>query len=65
MEYYSAIKRMKNAINPCSNMDRSRNYHTKWSKLDTQRQYHIPHDVTYRYNPKKKEIEMNSFTKKK
>ena len=29
-EYYSAIKRINNAI--CCNMDGSRDYHTKWNK---------------------------------
>ena len=29
MEYYSATN--KNEIMPCSNMDGSRDYHTKWS----------------------------------
>ena len=32
MEYYSAIKNEKNAI--CSNVDGSRDYHTKCSKSD-------------------------------
>ena len=33
-------------------------------KLDTERQYHIPHDVTYRQNPKKKR-DTNEFIYKK
>ena len=39
MEYYSAIKKeWNNAI--CSNMDESRDYHTKWSKPDKDK-YHM------------------------
>ena len=37
-----------NAI--CSNMDGPRDYHTKWSKSDTERQ--IPYDITYMWNLK-------------
>ena len=40
MEYYSAIKEWNNAI--CSNMDGPRDYHTKWSKSEREKQ--IPHD---------------------
>ena len=37
MEYYSAIiKEWNNAI--CSNMDGPRDYHTKWSEADRERQ---------------------------
>ena len=36
MEYYSAIKKWNNAI--CSNMDGPRDYHTKWSKSERERQ---------------------------
>ena len=37
MEYYSAIKtEWNNAI--CSNMDGPRDYHTKWSKSERERQ---------------------------
>ena len=36
VEYYSAIK--NNAI--CSNMDRPRDYHTRWSKPDKNK-YHM------------------------
>ena len=37
IEYYSALKkRMKNAI--YSKMDGPRDYHTKWNKLDKERQ---------------------------
>ena len=32
MEYYSTLKKEWNVI--CSNMDGSRDCHTKWSKLD-------------------------------
>ena len=44
IEYYSAIKReWNNAI--CSKMDGPRDYHTKWSKSERERQ--IPYDITY------------------
>ena len=42
MEYYLAIKK-NNTI--CSNMDRPREYHTKWSTLDRETQ--ILYDITY------------------
>ena len=58
--YYSAIKKWNNAI--CSNMDGPRNYHTKWSKSDRERQ--ISYDITYMGNLKKM-IQMNLFTKEK
>ena len=49
MEYYSAIKKeWNNAI--CSNMDGTRDYHTKWSKSERERQ--IPYDITYVWNLK-------------
>ena len=36
MQYYSAIKKKwNNAI--CSNMDGTRDYHTKWSKSERER----------------------------
>ena len=38
-----------NAI--CSNMDGPRDYHTKWSKSERERQ--IPYDVTYMWNLEK------------
>ena len=61
MEYYSAIKKEWNdAI--CSNMDGPRDYHTKWSKSDRERQ--ISYDITYMWNLKKM-IQMNLFTKQK
>ena len=50
MEYYSAIKkRWNNAI--CSNMDGPRDYHTKWSKSDRERQ--ISYNITYMCKLKK------------
>ena len=36
----------------CSNMDGPRDYHTKGSKLDRERQ--IPYDITYMWNLKRK-----------
>ena len=48
MEYYSAIKKNKNAI--CSNMDAARDYHTKWSKTEKEKQ--ISHDSTHLWNLK-------------
>ena len=36
-------KEQNNAI--CSNMDAIRNYHTKWSKSESERQ--TPYDTTY------------------
>ena len=44
-------KEWNNAI--CSNMDRPRDYHTKWGKPDRERQ--IPYDITYMWNLKKKD----------
>ena len=41
-------KEWNNAI--CSNMDGPREYHTKWSKSDRERQ--IPYDITYMWNLK-------------
>ena len=49
MEYYSAIKKEWNGA-ICSNMDGPRDYHTKWSKSDRERQ--ILYDVTYMWNLK-------------
>ena len=37
-----------NAI--CSNMNATRDYHTKWSKSERERQ--IPYDITYLWNLK-------------
>ena len=49
MGYYSAIKKeWNNAI--CSNMDANRDYHSKWSKSERERQ--IPCDITYTWNLK-------------
>ena len=42
------------------NMDRPRDYHTKWSKSDRERQ--ISYDITYMQNLKKM-IQMNLFIK--
>ena len=45
-EYYSAIKKeQSNAI--CSNMDGPRDYQTKWSKSDRERQIH---DINHMWN---------------
>ena len=41
-------KEWNNAI--CSNMDGPRDYHTKQSKSERER--HIPHDITYTWNLK-------------
>ena len=47
IEYYSAIKKeQNNAI--CSNMDRTRDSQTEWSKSERERQ--IPYDITYDWN---------------
>ena len=48
MKYYSVIKKWNNAI--CSNMDGPRDYHTKWSKSERERQR--PYDITYMWNLK-------------
>ena len=48
MEYYSAIKKWNNAI--CSNMDGPRDYHTKWSKSERERQ--ISYNITHMWNLK-------------
>ena len=49
MEYYSAIKQeWSNAV--CSNRDGPRDYYTKWSKSERERQ--IPYDITYMWNLK-------------
>ena len=42
-------KEWNNAI--CSNKDESRDYHTKWNKLD--KKWQIPNDITYMWNLKK------------
>ena len=41
-------KEWNNAI--CSNMDTTRDYHTKWNKSERERQ--IPYDITYMWNLK-------------
>ena len=43
MEYYSAIKKQNHVI--CSNMDGTRDSHTKWSKSEEEIQ--IPYYITY------------------
>ena len=52
---------MNNAT--CSNMDWPRDYHSKWSKPDRERQ--ISYDITLYVESKKKKIKMDLFTKKK
>ena len=41
-------KEQNNVI--CSNMDATRDYHTKWNKSERERQ--IPYDITYMWNLK-------------
>ena len=48
MEYYSAIR---NETLPFAAMDGPRDYHTKWSKSDRERQ--ILYDITYMWNIKR------------
>ena len=48
MEYYSAIKKLNDAI--CSNMDATRDSHTGWSKSEKGRQK--PYDIPYMWNLK-------------
>ena len=58
MEYYSSIKKeWNNAF--CSNMDRPRDYHTKWSKPDRERQ--MSYDIAYMWNLKKKKNDTNKL----
>ena len=45
---FSHKKEWNNGI--CSNMHEPRDYHTKWSKSERERQ--IPYDVTYMWNLK-------------
>ena len=54
-------KEWNNAI--CSNMDGPRDYHTKWSKSDRERQ--ISYDVVYMWNLKEKKTQMSLFPKQK
>ena len=49
MEYFSAIKRLNNAI--CSNRDEPSDYHAQRNKSDRERQ--ISCDVIYMWNVKK------------
>ena len=49
MEYYSATKKEGN-LAFCTNMDGPRDYHTKWIKLDRERQ--VPHNIAYMWNLK-------------
>ena len=56
-----SLKKWNNAI--CSNMVGPRDYHTKWSKTDRERQ--ISYDIVYMWNLKKKMIQTNLFTKQK
>ena len=44
MEHYSAIKEWNNTI--CSNMDATKNYHTKWRKSEKDKY------ITYMWNQK-------------
>ena len=52
MEYYPAIKKEWNNT-VCSYLDGPRDYHTKWSKSDWERQ--ISYDIAYMWNLKKKD----------
>ena len=56
MEYYSATKRMSNAI--FGNIDAPRDYHIKWSKSERER-----HDMTSLICGNEKMIWMTLFTK--
>ena len=47
IEYYSAMKKGQNNV-ICSNMDGAGDSHTKWSKLERERQ--ITHDITFVWN---------------
>ena len=61
MEYYSAIKRSDNAI--CSNMDTTRDYHTKWSELETNTiWYHYTWNPKYATSEPTYETETESLT---
>ena len=52
-------KEWNNAI--CSNMDGTRDYHTKWSKSEKKRQ--IPYNITYMWNLKYNTNELMYETK--
>ena len=59
MKYYSTLNKEQNNAT-CSNMDGPRDYHTKWSKSDRERQiYHLYVESN------KKMIQMNLFTRQK
>ena len=57
MEYYSVNNEKKNTI--CSNMNKPRDSHTKWSKLDKD-EYHVIPCIE-----SKNMIQMNLFTTQK
>ena len=59
MENYSAIRKEWN-IPICSNMDEPRDYYTKWSKSERERQ--TPYDITYMWNLKYDTNELNYKT---
>ena len=44
------LSHKKEQNNICSNMDATRDYHTKWSMSERERQ--TPYDVTCMWNPK-------------
>ena len=48
MGYYSAIKKEEENNVICSDTDGHRDYHTKWSKSDRERQ--VPYDITYMWS---------------
>ena len=50
MEYCSAVKKKKRNSAICSNIDITRDYHTKWRKSEKGRQ--IPYNITYMWNQK-------------
>ena len=53
----SHLKKCNNAI--CSNMDWPRDYHTKWSDPDRERQ--VSYDIAYMWNLKKKKTDTNEL----
>ena len=54
-------KEQNNVI--CSNMDATRDYHTKWNKSEKERQ--IPYDITYMWNLLINMTQMNLSKKQK
>ena len=61
MAYNSAIKKeQNNAI--CSHVDGTRDYHTKWSKSEREKQ--ILYDITYMWNLKYDTNELISKTER-